>query len=142
MIRKYHENDTDALISIWRAASALSHPFLTEEFLAQEAEDIREIYLPNAETWVTEEQGQPVGHIALAGDEIRGLFLDPSFHGKGLGRALVDHAVALKGPLRVEVFKENAIGRRFYERYGFVLVEEYLHQASGELSLKMAMPSA
>lgn len=142
MIRKYHENDTDALISIWRAASALAHPFLTEEFLAQEAEDIREIYLPNAETWVTEEQGQPVGHIALAGDEIRGLFLDPSFHGKGLGRALVDHAVALKGPLRVEVFKENAIGRRFYERYGFVFVEEYLHQASGELSLKMAMPSA
>lgn len=55
---------------------------------------------------------------------------------------MVDHAVALRGPLRTEVFKENTIGRRFYDRYGIVVVGEYLHEPSGALILKTAMPSA
>jgi putative acetyltransferase len=100
------------------------------------------IYLPNAETWVLEEDQKPVGFIALIENEIGGLFLDPSLIGKGYGRKMVDHASALKGPLRVEVFKENAVGRPFYERYGFVYEEEYLHEPSGSVTLKMAMRSS
>jgi len=54
---------------------------------------------------------------------------------------MVDHAVDLKGPLRVEVFEKNAIGRRFYERYGFVQEGKYRHEASGEMTLKLVLPS-
>ena len=140
MIRKYEPKDTDALISIWENANAMAHPFLSKAFVAQVKEDMRNVYLPNAETWVLEVNGQPIGFIAMIGNEIGGLFLDPAQHGKGSGRAMVDHIVARKGPLRVEVFKENAIGRPFYERYGFVLEEEYLHEQSGQVTFKMAMP--
>lgn len=142
MIRPYHSGDTDDLIAIWEKANALAHPFLPEAFIAQVAKDMRDIYLPTAETWVLEDAGQAIGFIALIGNEIGGLFLDPLQHGNGFGRAMVDHAVALKGPLRVEVFKENAIGRPFYERYGFVFVEEYLHEASAQVTVKMSMPRA
>ena len=76
--------------------------------------------------------------IALIEDEIGGLFLSPFFHGKGLGKAMVDHAVTLKGSLRVEVFERNTIGRHFYDRYGFIETGRYRHEASGELTLKMA----
>lgn len=142
MIRKFKSEDTEAVISVWQTASDLAHPFLTDAFMAQGAEDIRNIYLPVAETWVLEEDDKLVGFIALIGDEIGGLFLDPSRHGKGFGRAMVDHAVGLKGPLQVEVFQKNAIGRRFYERYGFVEVDTYRHEASGEMTHKMVMRSA
>jgi putative acetyltransferase len=142
MIRTYKTEDTDALISVWEMGNALAHPFLSKEFVAKVAKDMRNIYLPNAETWVLEEDGQPVGFIALIENEIGGLFLDPSLVGKGYGRKMVDHAFALKGPLRVEVFKENAVGRPFYERYGFVYEEEYLHEPSGSVTFKMAMPSS
>jgi len=141
MIRKFQPEDTDAVVSVWWAASRLAHPFLPNAFMAQEADNVRNIYLPNAETWVVEQGGTPVGFIALIGDEIGGLFLDPSCHGAGLGRALVDHAVGLKGRLRVEVFENNHIGRRFYERYGFVENAAYRHDASGEMTLKLVMPS-
>jgi putative acetyltransferase len=142
MIRKYKTEDTDALVSVWEKGNALAHPFLSEEFVAQVAKDMRNIYLPKAETWVLEDDEQAVGFIALLESEIGGLFLDPSLIGKGYGKKLVDHAFALKGPLRVEVFKENAIGRPFYERYGFVFEEEYLHEPSGSVTCKMAMPTS
>lgn len=142
MIRHYRHQDADTLISVWRSANAQAHPFLEASFVAQVARDMRDIYLPNAETWVMECEGGPVGFIALVGDEIGGLFLVPDMHGRGLGKALTDHAVGLHGPLRVEVFAQNQTGRRFYDRYGFVETDRYLHEPSGEMTIRMAMPAA
>lgn len=142
MIREYRADDTDALVAIWERANALAHPFLPASFVARLAEEIRDSHLQNAETWVLDLDGRPGGFIALIGDEIGGLFLDPALIGRGHGKALVDHAVALKGPLRVEVFRENDVARPFYERYGFALEEEYLHEPSGAVMCRMAMPSA
>ena len=139
MIREYRQEDTDALVAIWKAASALAHPFLSEDFVDQEATNLRTQHFPNAETWVIEDEGVPAGFIAMIGDEIGGLFLDPSLHGRGLGRALVDHVVGIKGPLSVEVFEKNAIGRRFYDRYGFIEIDRYLHEPTGEMALKLTL---
>ncbi|PVH30661.1 GNAT family N-acetyltransferase [Pararhodobacter oceanensis] len=141
MIRKFKPSDTDHLMNIWDKAEALAHPFLPAEIRAQVRKDIRDIYLPNAEVWVIEDQGAPVGFIAMIDREIGGLFLDPSCHGKGLGRQLVDHIVTLKGPLTVEVFKDNQIGVPFYQRYGFEITGEGKFDASGDETFKMAMPA-
>ena len=141
-IRPYRSDDVEPVIAVWQKANALAHPFLTPEFVADVHQAMRDMYLPNAETYVLEEDGTVVGFIALLGNEIGGLFLDPSLHGKGYGRALVDHAFALKGPLKVEVFCDNVVGRPFYERYGFEFVEDELHEPSGQINRKMAMPEA
>ena len=141
MIRQYQSSDTDALVSIWRSASALAHPFLSDGFIAQEDENLRNLYLPNAETWILEQEAKALGFIALIGAEIGGLFLCPSCHGRGLGKMLVDHAAGLKGPLNVEVFERNHIGRHFYDRYGFSETGRYRHNASEEMTIRMTMPS-
>ncbi len=141
-IRPYLANDVEAVIDIWQRANALAHPFLSKDFVAEVNQAMRDVYLPNAETYVLEKGGNVAGFIALIGNEIGGLFLDPALHGQGHGRALVDHAVSLKGPLSVEVFRDNKIGRPFYERYGFDFVADELHAPSGQVSRKMAMPGA
>jgi len=143
MIRKYKIEDVDAVVSSWRVASELAHPFLPKEFLDQEADNVRNMYLVYAETWVTEINGSVVGFIALVDDEIGGLFLDPKYHGQGLGKAMVDKAVAEKGRhLKVEVFMENIIGRGFYETYGFTEVEEFLHEGSDQSTVRMTYERA
>ncbi|MDO6587416.1 GNAT family N-acetyltransferase [Salipiger sp. 1_MG-2023] len=139
-IRPYQAEDIEAVIGVWQRANALAHPFLAADFVAEVHQAMRDIYLPNAETHVLELDGRVAGFIALIGNEIGGLFLDPALHGRGHGRALVDHAVTLKGPLTVEVFRDNMIGRPFYERYGFQCVADELHEPSGHVSRKMAMP--
>ena len=139
MIREFKDSDTDQLVDVWARAGAVAHPFLPDAYVAQVAKDMRNIYLPNAETWVSVVGGQPNGFIALLGAEIGGLFVDPDAIGQGYGRALVDHAVGLKGPLRVEVFKDNKIGLPFYTRYGFIYESEALHEPSGAVAVQMAM---
>ncbi len=127
----------EAVVSSWRSASELAHPFLTTSFLNREADNVRNIYLAFAETWVTEMDGRVVGFIALVDNEIGGLFLDPHYHGQGLGKAMVDKAVAEKGAVKVDVFKENVIGRHFYDGYGFKRSEEFIHEASGQPTIQM-----
>ena len=138
MIRDFKTNDTDAVVAVWRAATAVAHPFFASDFIESEAENLRNIYLTHAQTRVMIWEGQVEGFIAMIGSEIGGLFLDPKLHGRGLGRALVDDAVQQFGSLDVEVFERNTVGRRFYDRYGFRQIGLSNHEATGETVLRLA----
>ncbi|WP_246151753.1 GNAT family N-acetyltransferase [Rubripirellula reticaptiva] len=131
MIRQYENQDLNDLLTAWAAASEIAHPFLSEEFLATERENIPNLYLPNAETWVHEDEGQVVGFIALIGNEVGAIFVHPSHQRMGVGQRLMDKAKALREELEVEVFVKNAIGRAFYAKHGFELLEEKVHDQTG-----------
>ncbi len=120
MIRPYHPtSDDDAIVDIYLAASRQAHSFLSEDFWAKEAVNVRKIYLPNAETYVVTQDDTVSGFIALLGSEVGGFFVDPSKQSAGLGQALLTHVLAKHPVLELDVFKDNPIGRRFYERFGF-----------------------
>ncbi len=136
-IRQYKEADLDAVLSSWETATRLAHPFMTDDFLAQERKNTAEIYLPNTDTWVIEIEEEVRGFIALMGNEVGAIFLQPKYHGRGAGKALMDKAQELHGDLEVEVFKENSIGRMFYSKYGFELLEEKLHKPTGQQMLRL-----
>jgi len=131
MIREYESADLEEILNTWEAASAIAHPFLSEEFVEQERQNIPNIYIPLAETWVWEADGRVVGFIALIGNEVGAIFVEPEFQGAGIGRALMDLARDRRGELEVEVFTANAQGRAFYAKYGFELMHEKIHEPSG-----------
>lgn len=111
---------------------------MTDTFFAKERENIPNLYLPNTDTWVATVDGKVVGFIALLGNDVGGLFVDPDFHGRRIGKGLMDKAKDLHGDLQVDVFKENVIGRKFYDGYGFQFVKEHLFEETGDLLLKLA----
>lgn len=131
MIRQYRPTDCEELVDVWARASALAHPFLSDEFLELERRNIPDLYLPMAETWVWEAGGRVVGFLSLLGNEVGALFVDPEFHRSGIGRALLEKARALRGELEVEVFERNRLGRGFYERIGFELIHRRIHEQTG-----------
>lgn len=136
-IRQYKNSDLEAVLSSWEAATRLAHPFMTEEFIAQERINVAEKYIPNTDTWVVEIDGEVKGFIALIGNEVGAIFLQPECHGQGAGKALMDKAQELHGDLEVEVFKENSIGCKFYSRYGFEHLEEKFHEPTGQQVLRL-----
>ena len=101
--------------------------------------DIPALYLPNADTWVIEDdnQNKVVGFIALIGNEVGAIFLQREHHSKKLGKMMMDIAQQLHGDLEVEVFEKNTIGREFYAQYGFKQIDEMEHEASGEHVLRL-----
>lgn len=136
-IRQYKDSDLDAVLSSWETATRLAHPFMTDEFIAQERINVAEVYMPNTDTWVVDINGNIEGFIALMGNEVGAIFLQPKYHGKGVGKALMDKAQELHGDLEVEVFKENSIGLKFYSKYGFEQLEEKLHEPTGQQVLRL-----
>jgi GNAT superfamily N-acetyltransferase len=112
--------DLDRCLEIWRDASELAHPFLDAATLDVDADVIRQTYMPAAEITIAEQDGRVIGFIALLGDLIGGLFVHPSDHRHGAGRALVADAQARKGRLEVEVYEANDGARAFYAACGFV----------------------
>ena len=137
MIRRFRSTDLETVLSIWRRASELAHSFLSPEFLDQEAVTVRDVHLPNAETSIYEEDGALLGFIALIGNEVGAIFVDPEYSRRGVGKALMDHAAGLHSMLELDVFEKNQIGRSFYERYGFVEVGRSVHEETGERMLRL-----
>ena len=134
MIRRYKNEDVDDVVSVWRMASDLAHPFLTQAFQDKEQHNVRHVYPQFAEIWVKEESGNIIGFIALIENELGAIFLHPDFHSRGMGREMMDFAVQQKGRLTLDVFEKNKIGRRFYKRYGFTFVKDYIHEETGEVT--------
>jgi putative acetyltransferase len=105
-LRSYRASDLKNLMATWENANRLAHAFLKENYVAQVRKDIPTLYLPNADTWVVEVGNQVVGFMALIGNEIGALFLQPEHHGKKLGKLMMDKAQELHGDLELEVFKQ------------------------------------
>ena len=90
---------------------------------------------------LAEADGQPVAYMKLgppslpftppAGAiELRQIYVLPAYHGGGLARAMLHHAIAearARGAaaLFLSVFTDNPRARRFYAREGFVEVGPY-----------------
>ncbi len=107
-------------MALWRAASEAGHPFLDAATLDADAVVVREAYMPAAEITVAERDGVVVGFLALLGDVVGGLFVDPAAHRSGAGRALIEDALRRRGRLEVEVYEANPGARAFYAACGLV----------------------
>ena len=80
---------------------------------------IRDIVLPRQQVTVAEAGSEIVGFIAVSGDWVEQLYLDPAWTGRGIGSRLLIDATAALPVVKLHCFQANTGARRFYERHGF-----------------------
>ena len=87
---------------------------------------IRDDLIPATEAWVAVNSASViVGVMALDGDDLAQLYIAPGWTGRGIGSRFVELAKRLRpAGLSLYTFQVNRGARRFYERHGFIVVDE------------------
>jgi putative acetyltransferase len=118
-IRQSTSRDGERVLAIWRSAVDATHDFLQPtDRLAIEREVAG--FLPSAPLWLAvDQEDRATGFMLLDGTHMEALFVDPRHAGRGVGRALVDHAIASCGVLTADVNEQNAQAVGFYRHLGF-----------------------
>lgn len=124
-VRKGGKGDARHAIAIWRAAVDATHAFLTPEDRIH-IDGFVEAFFPKAELWMVDDESpgdaRPVGFLIMDGDLIDAMFVDPAFHGRGFGTALLDHALTLAPAALVDASEQATNALPFYEARGFVRI--------------------
>jgi aminoglycoside 6'-N-acetyltransferase len=131
-VRPARAGDVDRLVA-WHADPEVSRYWDDETFTRAEMEE--RLARVDAEAWIVEEAGEPVGYLQVHPEGLD-MFLIPAARGRGLGpdaaRAMAEHLIRERGRERVTVdpyaWNEGAV--RAWERAGFVEVSR--HKADDE----------
>jgi len=119
-IRASRPDEQERLFEIWRGAVQATHLFLTQEDFEFYAGLVKNEMLPSGEFLVAvDDADRPLGFLQLAGSKVEALFVDPSLHRKGVGRALIEHARQLSPSLQLDVSEQSSQGVAFYKSLGF-----------------------
>lgn len=118
-IRPSRTDEGQRLVEIWRTAVDATHDFLTrEDRLAIDREV--QAFLPQTPLWLAvDTDDRAIAFMGLEGSAMEALFVHPDWHGCGVGRALVTHALAISPTLTTAVNEQNDQARRFYRKLGF-----------------------
>lgn len=108
-----------ALVDVWERSVRATHAFLS----AQEILAIRE-FVPQALSGVERlvvalEGGVPLGFMGAEAGRLEMLFLAPEARGRGLGRQLLEEAIARYSVEELTVNEQNPQAVGFYEQLGF-----------------------
>lgn len=121
IIRQATNADHPQLLVIWLRSVRATHHFLQESDIEALLPQLRDIYLLAVESWVAvNAEDCPLGFIGLNEHHVEMLFIDPDLRGKGIGRALLDHARSSRNQMSVDVNEQNPEAVGFYLHYGFV----------------------
>ncbi|SDA52228.1 Acetyltransferase (GNAT) family protein [Mesorhizobium qingshengii] len=114
--------DAGAVAKIMRAALGSFDWMPVVHTPAEDFAFIHDVVLPRQQVTVAEAGKEIVGFIAVSGDWVEQLYLDPAWTRRGIGSRLLMDATTALPVVKLHCFQPNTGARRFYERHGFVAV--------------------
>lgn len=119
-LRQSTPSDGTRVIDIWCAAVDATHHFLEPADRLAIEQEVRGS-LPWLPLWVAvDTSDRAVGFMALSEGALDALFIAPEWRGRGVGRHLVEHALAINPVLTTDVNEQNEQALGFYRQLGFV----------------------
>ena len=112
----------EKLAAVWERSVRATHHFLTEDDIAGMRPFVGEAVCDIGQLAVAfGENDQPLGFAGVESGKLEMLFIDSAARGKGVGRALLAHAVEAFDAHRLDVNEQNPQAVGFYEHEGFVV---------------------
>lgn len=139
MIRKASPQDIEKIMQIWLTASIKAHHFISEDFWEKRFSEVRDVYLPQAETYVFEDKHQIKGFISILLDNFIGaLFVENRCQRRNIGSKLLEYVRQNRANLTLKVYAQNQSALRFYQKNDFKIITEKKDEQTGENELIMS----
>ncbi|HFT7191069.1 TPA: GNAT family N-acetyltransferase [Enterobacter ludwigii] len=122
-IETAHPSHFERLVTFWESSVRATHHFLQQSDIATLRPLLLNTYLPNLKVMIArDEAGVIHGFLGVDENRIEMLFVDDASRGKGVGKLLLNYAIAHFGANEVDVNEQNPQGVAFYQHMGFVQV--------------------
>jgi GNAT superfamily N-acetyltransferase len=139
-IRKFQDSDAQTLSEITRSCILNVN---SKDMTQKETKALYDHFTPGrymeksleAEVYVADLDGEPVGTATLDGAWVRSVFVNPSLHGHGIGTALMDHLEKLaceRGLSTIDLYA-SPFAVKFYEKRGYRQVQEAYNEVAGHM---------
>ena len=133
MIRKFKEEDTVKVMTIWTRGNFQAHPFIDKDYWLLNFNRVKDEYLKKAYTLVYEENGEIKGFISLLDDEYIGaLFVREDSRRKEIERKLINKLKENHSKLILNVYEKNVNATLFYIALGFVNTKIQVDEKTNE----------
>lgn len=109
-IIEYQNTLKDELLFVWEKAVVATHDFLNESDFLEIKAFLSACDFCALEIFCPVEKGLLVGFIGLDGHKIVMFFIHPDYFGKGLGKELLNFAIAKKNANVLDVNEQNPKG--------------------------------
>lgn len=121
-IRRATANDADETAAVFSAALK-SMAFFPKLHSDEEDRAFVQRFILEDETWIALGDGRVIGMACIEGDRLAHLYVDPAFHSRETGTALLNRVKTRRpGGFDLWTFQANTGARRFYERHGLTAV--------------------
>lgn len=140
----YNDTYKQGLLSTWELAVLATHQFLAKEDFIAIKEILWQINFNELNVHCLMHQQKVVGFIGLADAKIEMLFVLPEYMGLGLGKRLIQFAIAQFNASKVDVNEQNENAVLFYKKMGFEVLERTNNDDQGRpyplLRMKLKNP--
>jgi len=133
LIDSLDKSEYPAVVELWEASVRATHHFLKEEDILYFKPLILNHYLDAVElSCIRNDKRVILGFQGVAEGNLEMLFIHPDQRGKGIGKALLDHAVKNLEITKVDVNEQNEQALGFYRHYGFEVISRSELDSSGK----------
>lgn len=133
MIRKFKEEDTTKVMTIWTKGNFKAHDFIEKDYWLLNFNRVKDEYLKKSKTYVYVEADEIKGFISLLEDGYIGaLFVSLDAQRQGIGRKLINYVKDKYDKLTLQVYEKNIDATLFYVSLGFTNVKIQIDEATGE----------
>ena len=133
MIRKFKEEDTVKVMTIWTKGNFKAHDFIDKDYWLLNFNKVKDEYLKKSDTYVYTEKEEIKGFISILGDGYIGaVFVRLDSLRQGIGRKLINYVKEKYDKLTLNVYEKNMDAILFYVALGFVNTKIQVDEENGE----------
>lgn len=122
-ITEYSDTYKQQVLTVWEKSVLATHDFLTSTDFKEIKELVNTINFNDFQVFCLVNGKVISGFIGVAEKKVEMLFLDPEYFGQGLGQKLLNFAVKELNANKVDVNEQNTKALKFYQKFGFEIVE-------------------